>query len=129
MDIKNDASILAVINKLVNKGNRFGLVMKLEATEILRAIQTYTSLVSSLGLYKEVMPDIIHRSVRDIKAKYPEEIQDQKDAVSISDAVETVVNWLERVADRDPLLFKQLSEKIRINTATLPKPTKEGTDA
>ena len=40
---------------------------------------------------------------------------DRKPAVSISDALETVAAWLERVAERDPLLFRQLSEKIRLN--------------
>jgi len=56
VDFQNDSSVLAIINKMVNKGNRFGLVMKLEATEILRAVQTYTSMVGSLGLYSKVMP-------------------------------------------------------------------------
>jgi hypothetical protein len=125
MDFKQDASILTIINKLVNKGNRFGLVMKLEATEILRAIQTYTSLVGSLGLYGEVMPKIMKRAVEDIRAEHPDIALETKDAVSIGDALETVANWLERVADRDPLLFKELSGKIRVNTAVVPEPKKE----
>jgi predicted unusual protein kinase regulating ubiquinone biosynthesis (AarF/ABC1/UbiB family) len=58
-DFKKDASILMAINRLVNKGNRFGLVMKLEATEMLRAIQTYASLLSSLELFGDVMPDAL----------------------------------------------------------------------
>jgi serine/threonine protein kinase len=122
MDFKSDASILVIINKLVNRGNRFGLVVKLEAAEILRAIQTYTSLVGSLGLYQKVMPDIMHQAVEDIRKQHPEVIHDTKDTISMSDAIETIANWLERVADRDPLLFRQLSEKIRINTAVVPKP-------
>jgi hypothetical protein len=124
-DMKNDASVLVIINKLVNKGNRFGLVMKLEATEILRAVQTYTSMIGSLGLYEKVMPDVISRAVVDIKRLYPEAIQDNKEAVSIGDALETVANWLERVANRDPLLFQQLSEKIRMKSKPAPVPKKE----
>ncbi len=112
-DFKSDSSILVIINKLVNKGNRFGLVMKLEATEMLRAIQTYSSLVSTLGLYREVMPPTLSQAVAYIREHHGEEIVDNKEAVSMSDALETVANWLERVADRDPALFRQLSEKIR----------------
>jgi len=114
-DFKNDSSVLVIINKMVNKGNRFGLVMKLEATEILRATQTFTSMMGSLGLYAKVMPYVIDQSVKDIRRLYPEVTQDTKESVSIGDALETVANWLERVANRDPLLFQQLSEKIRIN--------------
>jgi serine/threonine protein kinase len=122
VDFKNDASVLVIINKLVNKNNRFGLVMKLEATEILRATQTYTSLVGSLGLYQKVMPSVVHHSIEHIRAAHPEVIHDTKDTVSIAAAIETVTNWLERVAERDPVLFRQLSEKIRINRTTVPKP-------
>lgn len=114
-DFKNDASILVAINKLVNRGNRFGLVMKLEATEMLRAIQTYTSLLSSLGLFQEVMPPMLRSAVDHIKANHAEAVADNKDSISIADALEIIANWLERVADRDPALFRQLSQKIRSN--------------
>lgn len=124
-DFKNDASVLVVINKLVNKGNRFGLVMKLEATDILRAVQTYTSMIGSLGLYAEVMPQVIDRAVNDIRRLYPEVTQDTKDSVSIGDALETVGNWLERVANRDPLLFQKLSAKIRTKAVKIVEPKEE----
>lgn len=114
-DFKSDASILVVINKLVNKGNRFGLVMKLEATDMLRAIQTYTTMLSSLGLFEEVMPPMLRSAVDHIKANHTEAIADDKDGITIADALETIANWLERVADRDPALFRQLSAKIRAN--------------
>lgn len=115
-DFKSDASILVMINKLVNKGNRFGLVMKLEATEILRAIQTYTAMLGSLGVYQQVMPPLLSQAVKHIRENHPEVINEAKEGMSIADALETVANWLERVADRDPALFRQLSQKIRANS-------------
>jgi hypothetical protein len=118
-DFKNDSSVLVTVNKMVNKGNRFGLVMKLEATEMLRAVQTFTGLLGSLGLYSEVMPDIMDRAVHDLRLQQPQIAQEAKGTVSIGDALEVVTAWLERVADRDPLLFRQLSEKIRNNTAAV----------
>lgn len=114
LDLKRDPSVLMVINKLVNKGNRFGLIMKLEATDILRAIQTYTSLLSSLGLYQQVMPSTVSRAVEYIRARHPEDVTDSREAVNMSSALETIASWLERVADRDPLLFRQLSSKINM---------------
>lgn len=118
VDFTNDANALSVVNKVVNKGNRFGLVMKIEASEILRAVQTYTAMIGSLGLFKEVMPVVLSRAVAHIEAEYPDSITDNRDSVSVGDALETVAAWLERVANRDPLLFRKLSEKIRLSVAS-----------
>lgn len=128
LDLKKDAGVLAVINKLMNKGNKFGLVMKLEATEMLRAIQTYTTLLSSLGLYAEVMKPTLARTTSYIRENFPEDITADDEAVDMSSALETVAGWLERVADKDPILFRQLSEKMRSNTQPEVQLETEGAD-
>jgi len=112
-----DGSALQAINGIVNKGNRFGLVMRLESSELLRAIQTYTSLVSSLGRYQAVMPTLMDKVVTDVKRLYPQKLVDTDDTISIGDAIETIMNWLERVAERDPALFRQLMDKIKFNAS------------
>lgn len=114
MDASADSNALVVLNKLVNKGNRFGLVMKLEATDMLRAIQTYTTLLSSLDLYKEVMSPTLSAANEYVRKNYPDVTSDSSKSVDISWALETIANWLERVADRDPALFRQLAEKVRM---------------
>lgn len=118
IDFRQDSGVLNIINKLVNRGNRFGLIMRLEATDILRAIQTYTAMLGSLGLYGQVMPPTLARAVQYIRANFPEEVSREKDAMDISSALETVAAWLERVADRDPLLFRQISEKMQMRPAS-----------
>lgn len=125
-DFNNDANALMQVNKILNKGNRFGLVMKLEATEVMRVVQTYTTLMTSLGIYKEVMGNILHRAVHDIRELYPDIANSDKDNIGIGDALDTVMSWLERVADRDPLLFRQLADKIKMSK--VPELKKEGTD-
>ena len=109
----DDASVIIAINKLVNKGNRFGLVVKLEASDMLRAIQTYTSMLSSLGLYQKVMPETLDKAIKHIREEFPEVAIDNSESMDISTAIENISNWLERVADRDPMLFSQLAETIR----------------
>jgi hypothetical protein len=98
----------------VNKGNRFGLIMRLEATDILRTVQTYTSLVSSLGRYREVVPPMMDQVTQDIRRLYPETITNTDDQIAVGDAIDTIMEWLERVAERDPALFRQLMQKIRL---------------
>ncbi|MEO5627386.1 MAG: AarF/ABC1/UbiB kinase family protein [Candidatus Saccharimonadales bacterium] len=113
-DFTQDSSALSVINRLVNKGNRFGLIMRLESSDILRAVQTYTSLVSSLGRYQQVVPVIMDRAVRDVQKNYSDEIIDHDDQIAVSDAIDIIMKWLERVAERDPALFRQLMAKIKL---------------
>ncbi len=109
-----DGRILQIINQMVNKDNRFGLVMKLEATEILRAAQTYITLVDTLGRRGVVLPKVFEQVVAQVELDHPELSSQSEDNMSIADALDTVSNWLERVAERDPALFRQLMTRIRL---------------
>lgn len=109
-----DGKALGAINSLVNKNNRFGLVMRLEASEILRAAQTYITLIESLGRRGAVMPRVFSRVVKEVGQSHPELRHQNDDSMSITDAIEVVSTWLERVAERDPGLFQQLVSRIKI---------------
>ncbi len=124
-----DISVLMMMNRAINKGNRFGLVMKLENSEILRATQTFTSMVSALGRSRQVTPKVLEQVVRDIRAEHPEYTSDMSDHTSLSEAVETVAAWLERVALRDPALFQKLSSKVRSEKISSVKPEGEPSNA
>lgn len=115
-DSQSDASMLSMINKAVNKGNRFGLVMKLENSDILRATQTFSTMISYLGRDKQVTPVVLDRVVHDVSNIHPEYLAAHDNNTSIGDAIETIVNWLERVALRDPVLFQKLVNKVRSST-------------
>lgn len=112
-------SVLGVINNVFNKNNRFGLVIKLEASDILRAIQTYSALVTSLGRYQQVVPGMMDHVVRDVQQLFPDITADANDQIAIGDAIDIITSWLERVAERDPALFQQLMKKIRLSKNSL----------
>ncbi len=112
-DPRSDVGVLTMINKAVNKGNRFGLVMKFENSEILRATQTFSALINSLDRSRQVNPRAVAKVVHDIRTLHPEYISTREDQTSLGDAIETVINWLERVAHRDPVLFQKLANKVR----------------
>lgn len=111
---EDDAGAIVLINRIVNKGNRFGFVVKVEATDMLRAIQTYTSLLASLGLYKKVMPKALNRVTKHIYETQPELAIFHNESVDISSAVEIIASWMERIADNDPILFGKIAKKIRM---------------
>ncbi len=110
----NETQLMMTINKLVNKDNRFGLVMKLETSEFTRAMSTYMSLVGSLDRRSQVLQSVFSRSVTAIERDFSEVVDDPLSEKSISQALEIISNWLERIALRDPQLFKQLMNRIRI---------------
>jgi hypothetical protein len=114
---KEDLALIET-NKMMNEGNKFGLILKLEDTSMMRSAQSFMTLLFSLGLYKKVLPKITKRVIDTVKNEYPEMTQDVT-TVSLSEALETVSAWLERVAEKDPQLFKELSAKLRQKTETL----------
>jgi hypothetical protein len=112
-----DGSILKSINEIVNNGNRFGIIVKLEASEVLRAAQTLITLMDSLSTKRgQIMSRVFKRVAADVEVEFPELMHDQEPTLSFNSALETVSNWLERVADRDPQLFQQLMQKIRLKS-------------
>ncbi len=113
-----DDMILLEANKIFNEGNRFGLIMKFEETSIIRASQSFNSLLVTLGRFKQVMPKIMVRVVDHVTKNHPDLLHDST-TMPIGDAIEVVTNWLERVADKDPQLFSELSKKIRMKTAII----------
>lgn len=127
-DMRTDPGVLNAINKVINKGNRFGLVLKLEATDVIRAIQTYTSLLSRLGLYQSIMPNTLDRVVEHVRTNHPEVASDNGSMMDIGVAIETITNWLERVADRDPALFRQITQAINSQRSTGVQLETEGTE-
>lgn len=113
-----DDMILIEANKIFNEGNRFGLIMKFEETSIIRASQSFNSLLITLGRFKQVMPKIMVRVVDHVTKTHPDLLHDSS-TMPIGDAIDVVTNWLERVADKDPQLFSELSGKIRMKTSIL----------
>ena len=104
---ESEKDMLAMANKIFNKGNRFGIIVKLENSDILRATQTFTTLVAALGRSKQVMGPTIENVIKTVKEKYPELKESGKKDTPLAEAIEIVSSWLERVALRDPLLFQK----------------------
>lgn len=114
--ILDDARVLQIFNQIINKGNRFGFVMRFESSELLRAAQTYISTVDSLGLRKAVLPVVFTQVVGQIGHDHPEFTTNNDPALSISKSLEIINGWLERIATRDPALFRQLMSRLSAYT-------------
>lgn len=115
--VLNDGRMLQAFSQMVNRGNRLGLVIRLEASEVLRAAQTYITLLESLGVRAETLPRILENVTVRVMQEYPEIANETERNLSTSQAVDIVNRWLERVAVRDPMLFRQLLNKIDMKKA------------
>ncbi len=105
-------NILTMMNQVINNGNRFGLVMRIDDSEMLRSAQSYMTLVDSLGGKTTVLPVIIETALERVANDFPELTQDVTSLPSINRAMETISKWLERVAVKDPALFHTFVSKI-----------------
>ena len=123
-ELLEDGRMLYIFNNMVNKGNRFGLVVKLESSEILRASQTYMTLTEALGRRRVVMPIVLAEVVRQVEAVYPQLRTESEDNITITQALEIINTWLERVAMRDPALFDNLMRRIKLHTSKTTAPVK-----
>ena len=111
-NILKNGNILATVNQVVNKGNRFGLVMKIEDSEMLRAAQSLITLVDSVGLKSEVLPSAFKEGLDYVATERPEYTRESDSTMTTSRAMEVISKWLERVAIRDPALFKTFVTKM-----------------
>lgn len=121
--------LLQVFGQIANKDNRLGLIVRLESSEILRASQTYISLLESLNR-RALFFGILTRALDTVAKEHADIVRGDERSVSASQAVDIINRWLERVAIRDPALFMQLLRRIspREEAAKLQQP-KETTDA
>ena len=116
-DIENltkNPKALVVFDRLANKNNRFGFNIKIQDTDVLRTLITWTSLVDLLGLYAQVMKHVYAKVIKEVEAVYPDLKSINDPEISHNQALNIVFKWLERVATRDPGLFKNLMAKMRL---------------
>jgi hypothetical protein len=112
--ILSEGRLLSAFGQMVNKNNRLGLVVHLQSSEILRAAQTYVAMIEALGLRNELLPRILEQSVERVQREHSDIIHESDHVLSMSQSLDIVNRWLERVATRDPVLFRTLLKHINV---------------
>jgi hypothetical protein len=113
IETMNQGRLLRLFSQVINKGNRLGLTIKMEDSEILRSAQTYMSMVESLGLRNQVFTTVFSTVVREQGKLHPELTGNGDERqVTTSRALEIINSWLERVASKDPVLFRRLLQQV-----------------
>ncbi len=114
-ELFSTGNLLSTINATINSKNRFGIIMQLEASDVMRAAQTYAGMVFTLGA-QEIMPSVFHDVVMDV-TKHQHKLGlhlEQDNELSIQDALDIISRWLERVAEKDPQLFQMITKRVRV---------------
>ena len=111
--LMNDPNMVKMVNQIVNKQNRFGLKLTIQSSEIIRTAQTYITLVESLNRQRYVLPKVFSEATEILSREHPELLIEKPSNMTISRAIDIVTKWLERVANRDPILFRKLLGQIK----------------
>lgn len=112
IEAMDQGRLLRIFGQVINKGNRLGLLIKLHDTEILRAAQTYMSTVEALGLRSEVLSVVFNTVVEQQAANVASIANYSERPLSTSQALEIVNSWLERIASKDPSLFRRMLQQV-----------------
>jgi len=64
--------------------------------------------------------EVFTQAARIIEAEHPDIRTQSEESISITQALETINSWLERVAMRDPALFEKLIRRIKLNNISKP---------
>ena len=103
---------VVMFDRIVNRNNRFGFSMSIPDAEMMRAIMSFITLIDSLGVFREVMQPTYTKVIDKVNQVYPE-VQTKPDPdMSIGRALDILHEWLERVANKDPVLFRNLMSKL-----------------
>ena len=112
---------LVMFERMTNKNNRFGFQLRIRDTEMLRTLITWTSLLSLLNLYTQVMKPVYAKVIEKVEKVYPD-LQTLADTeISHNQALNIIFGWLERIAIRDPTLFRDLLDKMALNKKFAPE--------
>jgi hypothetical protein len=115
--IVSEGRFVQAFGHMVNRGNRLGLVIQLDSSEILRAAQTYVTLVESLERRNEIIPRLLAETVTRVNTEHADIVHQGDSPLSTSQAIDIINRWLERIALRDPTLFRQLLSKMDLRSA------------
>lgn len=105
---------VTLLNRMVNQNNRYGFVMDMKSTDVLRAAHSAITLLDSLGMYQKVVPEVYKRVIAEVEVNFPQLAAEPQPTISVGKAIDVVTGWLERVADRDPGLFRSLMQKLQL---------------
>jgi serine/threonine protein kinase len=95
------------VDNIVNPGNRFQISVRINDGAILRTMATYLSLVTEFG-YRSVVPNVYNEIVKYTRENLPQLETELKPTIKLNEAMEVVSSWLEKIASKDRVLYKQI---------------------
>lgn len=107
---------LVIFDRIANKHNRFGFNLKVNDNEILRTLVTLTGLIDLVGIYQKVIYPAYQKAIAQVDKIYPDLKSLNEIEISYNQAVATASDWLERVANRDPGLFRDMMAQLSART-------------
>ena len=112
--IAKSPKAISILDNLANQDNRLALNTKVEDSQVIRAGLAFHSLLANLDLYQEVMGPVYKKVIPKIQESYPGLKTQSDPEMSSAQALDIVSGWLERVANRNPTLFRELVVHLQL---------------
>ena len=112
--IARSPKAISILDNLANQDNKLALQTRVEDSQVIRAGLAFHSLLANLGLYQQVMRPVYNKVIPRIQETYPALKTQTDPEMSSGQAIDIVSNWLERVANRNPGLFRDLIAHLQL---------------
>ena len=113
--IARSPKAISILDNLANQDNRLALQTRVEDSQVIRAGLAFHSLLANLGLYQQVMGPVYEKVIPRIQEAYPALRTQSDPEMSSGLALDIVSSWLERVANRNPSLFRELIAHLQLS--------------
>jgi len=104
--------VFRLVNNTINEGNRLALELDVDGALITKAAQMYMMVLHSLGMKRGVMRNVFARTIEAVENNPDIDLKPAPQP-DIAAAIETITRWLEKIAERDPLLYRRLTNGAR----------------
>lgn len=102
--------LFKLLMRVINKGNRFGFSFDLSSMSLMKAIQSYLSLLSQFDTETSIIPRVVNDVVAYAEGHTDQVADDKIFSLTPQEALEVLSSWFDKMARRDPWLMNELTK-------------------
>ncbi len=124
--LARSGKVSKIMNSVINKDNKFAFNVRIDegAAIAMRTADGYVSLLESLGLIDELIPNVLQEGVDRVYQKGGL-LKGNPETIEYETAVNIASDWAQNLIESDPVFFSSLIQKLRDAVSAKPAPSQQ----
>lgn len=101
-----------IFTAIINEGNRFGIHIKTTSLNLMKSAQIYMTVLAAVDPTSNTMKDVLDAIIKVADTKLDLIGEFKANTYTTSESLNIITKWLAEVAQKDPKLFKKLTQRI-----------------